>query len=101
MYLTSVLAEAKRALPHDVFEYEDEDFLDSAYKTNSYMNSYSYWSYTQNHSASKAESYMKLRSEGLSRKPHPCISTKVLLSFKFHKLNHPRNSNKRDFRTAS
>ena len=28
MYLTSVLAEAKRALPHDVFEYEEEDFLD-------------------------------------------------------------------------
>ena len=28
MYLTSVMAEANRALPHDVFEYEDEDFLD-------------------------------------------------------------------------
>ena len=92
MYLTSVLAEAKRALPHDVFEYEDERI---------FLISYSYRSYTQNHSASKAESYMKLRSEGLSRKPHPCISTKVLLSFKFHKLNHPHNSNKRDFRTAS
>ena len=65
-----------------------------------FLISYSSRPYTQNHSASKAESYMKLRLEGLSRKLHPCISTKVLLCFKFHKLNHPHNSNKRDFRTA-
>ena len=84
------------AVPHDVFELVLEFFL-----LKIFLISYSSRPYTQNHSASKAESYMKLRLEGLSRKLHPCISTKVLLCFKFHKLNHPHNSNKRDFRTAS
>ena len=50
------------AVPHDVFELVLESFL-----LKIFLISYSSRPYTQNRSASKAESYMKLRLEGLSR----------------------------------
>ena len=49
------------AVPHDVFELVLEFFL-----LKIFLISYSSRPYTQNRSASKAESYMKLRLEGLS-----------------------------------
>ena len=87
----------QNALSHTTFS----NYFKSLFLLKIFLISYYSRPQTQNLSASKAESYIKLRLEGLSRKPHPCIGTKALLSLKFHKVNHPHNSNKRDFRTAS